>query len=171
MVKNKITNIFGIILIIIGLVFIISPKGVFESIVLFVGITLIVYSAFALLISIFGKESTSYLVTSSIIGLIFGIIIVFNTDGTVKIIPILLGLWLFISGFSTTLLMYKSGTKLSLMTSPITRMILGLICFLTPVIPITFVGVFIGVLLVLSGINIITNSKNEEIVYKVRVKK
>lgn len=169
--NNKITNLFGIILIIIGLIFIISPKGVFESIVLVVGITVIVYSAFALLVSFLGKDSTSYLVTSSILGLIFGIILVSNTDGAVKIIPILLGLWLFISGFSTTLLMYKSGTKLSLMTSPITRMLLGLICFLTPVIPITFVGVFIGILLVLSGINTITNSKNEEIVYKVRVKK
>ena len=169
--KNKITNLFGIILIIIGIIFIVSPKGVFESIVLFIGITVMVYSAFALLVSIFGKNYSSYFITSSIIGLIFGIILVSNTDGTVKIIPILLGLWLFISGFSTILLMYKSGTKLSLMTSPITRMILGLICFMTPVIPITFVGIFIGVLLVLSGINTITNSKNEENVYKVRVKK
>ena len=82
-----------------------------------------------------------------------------------------MGLWLFISGLSTTLLMYKSGSRLSLMTSPITRMILGLICFMTPVIPIAFVGIFIGVLLMLSGVNVITNFKNEEIVYKVRVKK
>ena len=171
MSNNKITNLFGIILIIVGFIFIISPKGVFESIVFVVGITIIAYSAFAILISIFGNNYSSYFITSSIIGLIFGIILISNTDGAVKIIPILLGLWLFISGLSTTLLMYKSGTKLSLMTSPITRIILGLICFMTPVIPITFFGIFIGVILVLSGINTVTNSKNEEIVYKVRVKK
>lgn len=169
--KNKMTILFGIILIIIGLVFVISPKGVFESIVLFVGITVIVYSVCSILVSVFGKNYSSYFITSSIIGLIFGIILVSNTDGAVKIVPILLGLWLFISGLSTTLLMYKAGSRLSLMTSPITRMILGLICFMTPVIPIAFVGIFIGVLLMLSGVNVITNSKNEEIVYKVRVKK
>ena len=169
--NKRLTYVFGALLIALGVIFILSPKGVFESIVLFGGIAIIVFSSFGLLLSIFGRESTSYYIGSSIIGLIFGIILVSNTDSAVKTIPVLLGLWLFISGLSTTVYMSKMGNSLVAMTSPITRMILGLICFVTPVVPISIAGIFIGVVLVLSGVNTITNVKNEEIVYKVKVKK
>ena len=75
--KNKMTILFGIILIIIGLVFVISPKGVFESIVLFVGITVIVYSVCSILVSVFGKNSTNFQRTGAdgkkkTIGLVYG---------------------------------------------------------------------------------------------------
>ena len=76
-----------------------------------------------------------------------------------------------VSAVSTTMLMAKTSSSLVSMTTPITRMILGLICFAVPVIPISIAGIFIGVVLVLSGINTITNIKNEEVVYKVKVKK
>lgn len=169
--NKKLTYVFGALLIALGVIFILSPKGVFESIVLFVGIAIIVFSAIGILLSFFGKESTSYFIGSSVLGLIFGIILVSNTDSAVKTIPVLLGIWLFISGLSTTVYMSKIGSSLTSMTTSITRMILGLICFITPVVPISIAGIFIGVVLVLSGINTITNVKNEEIVYKVKVKK
>ncbi len=170
--NKKLTYVFGALLIALGVIFILSPKGVFESIVLFGGIAIIVFSVLGVLVSIFGKDaSSSYFLGSSILGLIFGIILVSNTSSAVNVIPILLGVWLFISGLSTTVLMSKSGSSLTGMTTPITRMILGLICFSAPVIPISIVGIFIGVVLVLSGINTIANTKSEEVVYKVKVKK
>ena len=170
--NKKLTYVFGGLLIALGIIFIMSPKSVFESIVLFGGITIIAFSVLGILISFFGKDAgSSYFIGSSVLGLIFGIILVSNTDSAVKTIPVLLGLWLFISGLSTTIYMSKMGSSLVSMTSPITRMILGLICFVAPVIPISIVGIFIGVVLVLSGVNTITNVKNEEIVYKVKVKK
>jgi uncharacterized membrane protein HdeD (DUF308 family) len=49
--------------------------------------------------------------------------------------------------------------------------VLGIICFGTPIIPISIFGIFIGIVLVLSGINIITNANNSTTVYKVKVKK
>lgn len=168
--NKKFTYVCGALLIALGVLFVLSPKGVFESIVLFAGISIIAISAFGIILSL-SKESTSYFIGSSILGLIFGIILVSNTDSAVKTIPILLGLWLFISGVSTTIYMSKMGSKLTTMTSSITRIILGLICFMAPVIPISIVGIFIGVILVLSGISLITNVKDEEIVYKVKVKK
>ena len=155
--KGKVVDIFGIILIILGIIFVVSPKSVFETIVLVAGIIIIAYSLLSLLISFTSKNTYStYLIFSSVIGLIFGIV---------------LGIWLFASGLSTSLAMHKIGTSLSAMVSPITRMVLGLVCFATPAVPLTFVGVFVGVILILSGINTITNAKNEEVVYKVRVKK
>ena len=170
--KGKVVDIFGIILIILGIIFVVSPKSVFETIVLVAGIIIIAYSLLSLLISFTSKNTYStYLIFSSVIGLIFGIVLVSNTDNAVNIVPILLGIWLFASGLSTSLAMHKIGTSLSAMVSPITRMVLGLVCFATPAVPLTFVGVFVGVILILSGINTITNAKNEEVVYKVRVKK
>ena len=172
MENKKITYVFGALLIALGVIFILSPKGVFQSIVLALGIIIIAFSSLGIFLSFFGKSaSSSYFLGSSVLGLIFGIILISNTDSAVKTIPILLGLWLFISGISTTIFMSKSGYKLTEMVTPITRMILGLICFSAPIIPISVVGIFIGVVLVLSGINTITNVKNEEVVYKVKVKK
>ena len=168
--NKKFTYVCGALLIALGVLFILSPKGVFESIVLGAGIVIIAFSALGIVLSL-SKESTSYFIGSSVLGLVFGIILISNTDSAVKTIPVLLGLWLFISGLSTTLYMSKMGSKLTNMTSPITRMILGLVCFMAPVVPISVVGIFIGVILVLSGINLITNVKNDEIVYKVKVKK
>lgn len=170
--NNKITYLFGSLLIAIGVIFIISPTGVFETIAFAGGTVLIIFSALGLIVSIFGKGTLSqYYIASTIIGLIFGIILINNTDSAIKIIPVLLGIWLFISGLSTTIAMSKSGSKLISMTTPITRIILGLVCLLTPVIPIVITGIFIGIILILSGINTITNAKNEETIYKVKIKK
>ena len=172
MESKKLTYVFGALLIAIGVIFILSPKGTFESIVLFGGIAIIVFSVLGILVSIFGKDASySYFLGSSILGLVFGVILVSNTDSAVNVIPIFLGIWLFISGVTTTAFMAKTGSSLTSMTAPITRMILGLICFCAPIIPISVFGIFIGVVLVLSGINTITNVKSEEVVYKVKVKK
>lgn len=170
--NKKITYVLGALLIALGVLFIISPSGVFESIVSFIGIAIIAISAIGIISALFGKDASfSYFLGSSIVGLIFGIVLINNTDSAIKIIPVLLGIWLFITGISTTNYMSKQGSSLVSMTSPITRMILGIICFIAPVIPISIVGIYIGVVLVLAGINTITNVKNEEIVYKVKVKK
>ena len=172
MKKNNMTDLFGVILIVIGALFVICPKGVFESIVMVAAVVIVLFSILSLLVALSNKKGYSmYLVISSVIGVVFGIILASNTDSAIKIIPVFLGLWLFISGLSTTLAMHKMNNSLTAMASPITRMFLGLICFIAPVVPITFVGVFIGAVLILAGINTIANSKNEEIVYSVKVKK
>lgn len=170
--NKKITYVLGALLIALGVLFIISPNGVFESIVLFIGIAIMIVSVIGILSAFFSKDaSSSYFLGSSIIGLIFGVVLINNTSSAIRIIPVLLGIWLFITGISTTVYMSKQGSNLVSMTSPITRMILGVICFVAPVIPISIVGIYIGIILVLAGINTITNVKSEEIVYKVKVKK
>ena len=170
--KRKWAYILGLLLIAFGIVLIVSPEGVFETIVLIAGIVLIVYASFGIIVSIVNKNPTSsYLIGSSIIGLVFGIILVTNTESATKVIPILLGIWLFLSGLTTTLFMLKSGKTIKQLINPLAKTILGLICFITPIIPITIAGIFIGVVLILSGITTMTNIKNDEVVYKVKVKK
>ena len=112
-----------------------------------------------------------YLSSSFIIGLIFGIILLTNTDSAIKIVPIFLGLWLLVTGLSTTMVMLKRGLTISNMISPLVKAFLGIVCLCLPIIPITFAGMVIGVILVLAGISTITNSKSDEVIYKVKVKK
>ncbi len=170
MSNNKISNVLGALLIAIGVIFIISPKGTFESIFLFVGIFIIAISTMFLIFSIVNKESMNYYLGASIFGLLMGIMLTSNTDFAVKFVPVFFGLWLFISGL-TTIIMNKDVSNLKKLVSPITRIVLGIICFGTPIIPISIFGIFIGIVLVLSGINIITNANNSTTVYKVKVKK
>ena len=133
--NKNITYFTGGLLLIIGIIFILSPKSAFESIVLGSGIAIIVFSAGGILYSFLGKDPTSsYFLSSSILGLIFGIILVTNAESTIKLISVLLGIWLFVTGLSTTLQMSKLNSNLSTMSMPITRLILGIICILTPFI-------------------------------------
>lgn len=172
MSKKTWNYIFGALLIIFGIIFIISPQGTFQTIVLAGGIILITYAIVSLLGAIISKNPyASYSIGSSIIGLIFGIILVNNTEGAVKLIPILLGIWLFITGLSTLIFTLKVTKDTKSLISPITKTVLGLIAFALPVIPVVATGVFIGIILILSGVTSITNTKSEEVIYKVKVKK
>lgn len=170
--KKSYDYVLGALLIGFGVVFILSPERIFQSIVFGAALVIILFSSLGLLSSINDKENSSmYLSSGFIIGLIFGIILLTNTDSAIKIVPILLGLWLFITGLSTVIMMLKRGLTISNMISPIVRTILGVICLCLPILPITFAGVFIGIILVLAGISTITNSKSDEVIYKVKVKK
>lgn len=170
MKNKKLSLIFGILLIIVGIVFILSPTDVFQSIVMFIGIALIVMSIIGIIASL-GKEGlSSYYLTSYIFELVIGIVLVSNTDIAIKVIPVFLGIWLFISGLVTTISLSRVSNSLAYMTSPIAKMVLGLICFVTPAVPISIFGIFVGIVLILSGFSIITSSKDDATVYKVKVK-
>ena len=170
MSKKIWTIIFGILLMLFGITFIMSPDKAFGSIV--IGIILIDYASIGIISAILSKNPyASFTIGSSILSLIFGIILVSNADGTVKIITIILGIWLFISGLSSLVFTTKITKDMKALVGPITRIILGVISFAIPIISTTFVGVFLGVILILSGISTIVNEKNEETIYKVKVKK
>lgn len=172
MSKKICTIIFGILLMLFGTTFIVSSDKAFGSIVLVIGIILIVYASIGIVSAILSKNPyASFTIGSSILLLIFGIILVSNADGTVKIITIILGIWLFISGLSSLIFTAKITKDMKALVGPITRIILGVISFVIPSISTSFVGAFLGVILILSGISTIVNVKNEETIYKVKVKK
>ncbi len=172
MSKKVWTYIFGILLILFGAVFIISPKGAFSSIVLAGGIILIVYAIIGIISAIASKNPyASMTIGSSVLALLFGIILVNNTDGAIKVVPVILGIWLFISGLTSLIFTTKVSHDTKALIGPITRIVLGVIAFVLPIIPVVATGVFIGIVLILSGISTITNEKNDEVIYKVKVKK
>lgn len=170
--KKTWNYILGILLILFGIIFVISPKGTFETIVLAGGIILITYAIVGIIIAIKSTNPyASYSIGSSILALIFGIVLATNTEGAIKLIPILLGIWLFITGLSTLIFTLKITKDKKNLISPITKIVLGLLSFTLPIVPVVATGIFIGIVLILAGTTTIANNKTEEIVYKVKVKK
>lgn len=171
MKNNKILSwVCGIILIILGLLFIVSPKGMFESIVLITGVVIIGLSVISIIFSLDNKTS-SYFLGTSILGLILGIVLLYNRDSAIKMIPILLGIYLLITGITKIVMLSKTNAKYNIIFPSVIRVVLGSICLFTPIIPIVITGIIIGVLLTIAGINILTNIKTDDIVYKIKVKK
>lgn len=170
--KKVSSYIFGALLIVFGLIFILSPESAFETIVLIAGISLIVYGGLKILLALKSDNPyASYTVAGSIFSIIFGIILIGNQDAAIKVIPILLGIWLLISGITTLLFLLKTNSDRKLIIRPVLKIIVGAIAFLLPVIPIIATGIVLGVILILSGITTIMNIKDEEVIYKVKVKK
>lgn len=171
--NKKVWNyILGSILILFGIIFLISPAGTFENIVLIGGIVLIVYGVVGIITAITSSNPlASKTVGSSAFSLIFGIILASNTNIAIKIIPVLLGIWLFVTGLSNLVLITKVTKDTKSLVGPITRIILGTFAFAMPIVPVVALGIFLGVVLILSGISTMINQKNDEVVYKVKVKK
>ena len=96
--KKVSSYIFGALLIVFGLIFILSPESAFETIVLIAGISLIVYGGLKILLALKSDNPyASYTVAGSIFSIIFGIILIGNQNAAIKVIPILLGICLLIS--------------------------------------------------------------------------
>lgn len=170
--KKVSSYIFGALLIVFGLIFILSPESAFETIVLIAGISLIVYGGLKILLALKSDNPyASYTVAGSIFSIIFGIILIGNQNAAIRVIPILLGIWLLISGITTLLFLLKTNSDRKLIIRPVLKIIVGAIAFLLPVIPIIATGIVLGVILILSGITTIMNIKDEEVIYKVKVKK
>ena len=170
--SNKtLTYASGIILIILGALFIISPKSMFESIVWITGVIIIALSIISIATSLSSKNVSSYFLVSSLLGLILGIVLLYNREGAIKIIPILLGIYLLITGISKLIIMAKANYKYDIMFPTVIKIVLGSICLFTPVIPIVITGIIIGIFLILTGITNLSNIKTNEVVYKVKVKK
>lgn len=170
--EKKKSYILGGILTIFGIIFLISPQGTFESIVLAAGIILIAYSLLGIISAILSKSPYgAYSVSGSIIALIIGIILSSHTEEAVKLIPVLLGIWLLISGISKLIITTKFTKDIKVIANPITKIIIGIIALALPVIPLVATGIFIGIILIFAGVTTIINAKEDEVVYKVKIKK
>lgn len=170
--ENKKSYILGGILTIFGIIFLISPQGTFESIVLAAGIILIAYAVLGIISAILNKNPyATYSVSGSAITLIFGIILSSHTEEAVKLIPVLLGIWLLTSGITKLVIASKFTKDIKTLAGPITKIIIGIIAFTLPVIPVVGAGILIGIILIFSGVTTIMNAKQDEVVYKVKIKK
>lgn len=173
--KEKIWDyILSVILIVFGFIFIFYAQDAFDTIVLIAGIVVAAFSSLKLIISLKSNNVLSSLsVMSSLIGIIFGFILIGNTEKSVETITVLIGTWFLIGGISSLLVLVKSNVDKHEFYKPIFKIIIGTISFLAPVLITKAAGYVIGIILILSGIaNFLNyNPKNEKVVYKVKVKK
>lgn len=172
MKDNSVNVLLGIIFMIFGLIFIFAPNEVFGSIILVAGSIIIFFAIIKIINLLKMKDSiVSYSVTSSIVSLIFGIILVVYRDATVRLLVELIGIWFLISGISSLILVFKTGLSGKYILKPISKIVIGFISFVLPVISVSITGIIIGVILIFAGISIFTTKKEDEVIYKVKVKK
>ena len=164
--------ILGIIFILFGFIFIFVPESVFETVVMVSGIVLVAFSLLKLGATIkTDSPLKAYGITTSIIGILFGTILIIYKVATIKLIAILIGIWFFLSGLSSLLLMLKANNKGAILIKPIIKIAIGVIALLVPAIPIMAAGITIGIILIFAGVSILSTKKEDEVVYKVKVKK
>lgn len=170
--NKKGSYILGGFLIIFGILFIFSPANTFETIVLIAGVSIILFNVIRILFALKSDNPyAAYSITGSIVGVIFGFILISSRDTAIKVIPVLLGVWLLVTGISSFLFLFKSHANSGLIVRPVLKIILGAITFALPIIPVIATGIVLGIILVLAGVTSIVNVKDEEVIYKVKVKK
>lgn len=172
MKENNMNVLLGIIVIIFGLIILLAPESVFASLVMIAGVLVIIFGLMRVLGAMRDdSESKSYSITSALLSILFGIILIIYRDTTIKVLAELVGIWFLISGVSSLLFMLKSNLKGKILIRPITKIVIGLVSVFIPIIPVTFAGIIVGIILILAGVSIITTKKEEKTIYKVKVKK
>ena len=171
--KNKTWDIvLGLLVILFGISFLVSPVSAFGTIVYIAGLMLIIFNV-ARIITAYKSNSNFLLsgMTSYIVGIVFGLILIGNRKNAVEIIPVFIGLWFLIGGLSKLLVLLKRSKDIKILYKPIIEMAVGLIVVILPIIPVVAAGLIIGIILIMSGVTIIIGREEEKTVYKVKVKK
>lgn len=177
--SKKIWNfIIGLLLIVCGAVLLVNPEQSFSKLVFFIGIVLLITGVIKIIYAFVNRDYvylSGNVFMSGFLNALFGFVLIFNPDTTTKIISIFIGLWLLSTSLSSLVLLFNVRSRdyfsqTMLMTSVI-KLIIGLLVLVTPIISVLFTGIFLGVFLIIIGVCTIFNYKNEEKVYKVKVKK
>lgn len=176
------TYVIGALFLAGSVLLILNPEHSLADLVYYVGIVLLITGILKIISSIVNKVyftlGSSFI--SGIWNFIFGVLLISNADSTIKIIPVLIGLWLIITSVSGLIMMFNfrlmfanRNTQINtrMLFTSILKLVLGIIVLTTPIISIVFSGVFLGIVLVVIGIVTITSYKDDDSkVYKVKVK-
>lgn len=175
MSKKIWSYIIGILCIVGGVYFIISPEESFSNIIYYLGIVLIIVGTLKIVAAVIDRNSlTASKIFSGLVNLLFGIILVTNSTMTVKFITIFLGIYLILTSISSLLLLVSisrtGNISYELAFQAIVKLILGIIVFTTPIVSIVFSGIVVGVILIVAGVYTIIKESKQKTVYKVKVK-
>lgn len=177
--SKKIWNfIIGLLLIVCGAVLLVNPEQSFSKLVFFIGIVLLITGVIKIIYAFVNRDYVylpGNVFMSGFLNTLFGFVLIFNPDTTTKIISIFIGLWLLSTSLSSLVLLLNIRSKdyfsQTMLVTSILKLIIGLLVLVTPIISVLFTGIFLGVFLIVIGICTIFNYKNEEKIYKVKVKK
>lgn len=174
MTKKVWTYIVGILLIVGGVLLFLSPEQTLNNLIYYFGLILLITSIVKILSMLINKLG-SYFYFGSILNLLFGIILMNNSDMTLRLISIFIGIWLILSASSGLIVILnlkgRNTIDNSLLATNILKLILGIIVLVVPSITSIFTGVLLGIILILIGIYTIFNDKKTTNVYKVKIKK
>ncbi len=162
--ENKIKHyrivllINGIIAILFGAVALFTPVITIKTIVIYFGIVLLIGGIAGVLTSVISMKNNKpwfSALVSSVVSIVMGIIIIFNTRLSLNIFAIIFGIWALVIGaiqlfIAIKLLNTGKYKKLMIINSSIT-LILGLLLFLNPFGTIVALVYTVGVLAVIIG--------------------
>lgn len=174
MSKKIWTIIIGVGLIVLGIFLITEPNQAFESLIYYLGIAILVVGILKIISGIVNRDIKTYSSSSiynGILNIIFGVILMNTTSLTIKLISVFIGIWLILSAGIQLLYIFNLGAiaKYNMLTE-IVKLIIGIIVLTTPVITTVFSGLVIGIILIVIGVYTLINIKEEEKIYKVKVK-
>ncbi len=158
--KRNITKlIFDAILIILGLIFIIFPNIFVSSVGIIAGTIFLLIGVGGILISLFSSGflfSSIFSIIIFTIFIVFGLIFIFNPSSLVSILPILLIVYLLISGINKIF----SFIRFKYNKAFILNFILGIIFVISAITLMffidefnNFIGILVGIILLLIGIS------------------
>ena len=177
--SKKIWNIIlGILLILGGAILLVYPEQSFSKLVSFIGIVLLISGVIKIIYAFVNRDLIFLpgdVFMSGFLNTLFGFVLLLNPDTTTTIIPIFIGLWLISTSISSLVLLLNIKSKdyfsQTMLVRDILKLVIGLLVITTPIITVLFTGLFLGLFLIVIGICTIFNTKYEEKIYKVKVKK
>lgn len=173
--KSKIWNYFiSAVLIILGLLFLIQPDKMFAHIIYYLGLGILAIGIIKIIVAFINKDYFNFdnSIFSGIFNAILGIVIMANSNWTIKVIPSFIGIWLIANSSISLLFLFKQNIKTDRKTlaTYIIKLILGIIILSTDITSILS-GAVIGTILIIIGVSKIMTNIKEQDIYKVRVKK
>ena len=99
--------VISIIFVLLGILLATRPEDTLTAISTLLGILFIAMGALKLIEYFTAKEKEDYLLTSALIAVVFGVIVLFASDAILSLFRIILGLWIIATGimdFQTTLI-------------------------------------------------------------------
>ncbi len=174
MSKKIWTILIGIGLIVLGTFLVIDPNQTTQNLIYYLGVAFLVIGILKIISGLVNKENKAYLTTSisnGVLNILLGVILMTTTTLTIKVISIFIGIWLIISSSMQLLFSFNLGSIMKHnMYVQIIKLLIGVIVLTTPVVTIIFSGLVIGIILIILGVYTLINMKEEEEIYKVKVK-
>ncbi len=142
----------GIIFLLLGILAFNNPAQLMKAITMVVGVFLLIDGAAMLAGALAAPVRHGGMIFLSLIVILLGLVALLSPAKTNAVLMCIIGLWLFFSSIQDLglhLAMHASPWKFF---SPILSLLLGLILFVSPWAGVEFFGIWIGIMMIFSGV-------------------
>jgi len=164
--KIKSLGVFGgIILILVGVVFLVFPQEVVEILALVVGVGILIYGAFSAIVTAIKWNNTRNRVLRIILAIFFiilGVYLLINSDVTISAVGVVIGLLAVFSAFDR-FLMANERRKEGLKFGPtcifgLIHILFGVGMIYSSLVMISFIVMLAGIYVLIAGIMVILST-------------